>query len=204
MAVTEKKLNTDAYIWARLVDGNRSAMDDIVRLYYSDMYFFGNKISKNSDLTRDCIQELLVDLWEKRARLSKITSIKPYLLKSLRRRIIRTLTYDEPDTYADPLQDDSFLLTDFSAEDRIIQQQTTAENKKFLLEAMEKLSKRQKEIIYLKFYQKLDYSDIAKIMSLKRQSVHNLLQEAIRSLKKHFSSVGKGTLVTLFSLFQAI
>jgi len=198
----EKYLHSDAQIWTRLIHGDRAAMDEIIRHYYSDMYFFGLKISRSKELTEDCIQELLVDLWVKRGRLSKIQSIKPYLLKSLRRRIIRTLTYDEPDTYTDSFLNDSFLLTDFSVEDKIIQQQTNEDNRRFLLKALERLSKRQREIVYLKFYQKLEYSDIAKVMSLKKQSVHNLLQEAIMSLKKHISEPGNITFMALIKLFS--
>ena len=198
----DQYLHSDAEIWSRLIDGDRNAMDDIIRHYYSDMYFFGLKISRNKELTEDCIQELLADLWVKRERLSKIQSMKPYLLKSLRRRVIRTLSYDEPDTYSDSFQNDSFLTTEFSVEDKIIQQQTNEDNKRFLLKALERLSKRQREIVYLKFYQKLEYSDIAKVMSLKKQSVHNLLQEAIKSMKKYILGPVNMTLLVLMKLLS--
>ena len=190
----------DSQIWLRLKNGDAESITQIIRNYYSDMYFFGLKISQSKELTEDCIQELLVDLWEKRAKLSNVQYIKSYLFKSLRRRIIRSLTYDEPDVYNDPFQNDSFLPIEFSIEDQIIEQQTNEQNKKFLLNALEKLSKRQKEIIYLKFYEKLDYSEIAKIMSLKRQSVHNLLQESVKSLQKHFKTFLTSSLF-LLSLF---
>jgi RNA polymerase sigma factor (sigma-70 family) len=46
------------------------------------------------------------------------------------------------------------------------------------------LSRRQQEVIYLRFYMDADTDEIAEIMSLNRQSVYNLLHDALRRLRK--------------------
>jgi RNA polymerase sigma factor (sigma-70 family) len=46
------------------------------------------------------------------------------------------------------------------------------------------LSRRQQEVIYLRFYVDADLEEIAEIMSLNRQSVYNLLHDALKKLKK--------------------
>ena len=48
---------------------------------------------------------------------------------------------------------------------------------------LDKLSKRQQEVIYLKFYQHLDHAQIAELMNISRQSVYNLLHESILKLR---------------------
>jgi DNA-directed RNA polymerase specialized sigma24 family protein len=49
---------------------------------------------------------------------------------------------------------------------------------------LEKLSRRQQEIIYLRFYIEADISHIAEIMDISHQSVYNLLHEALKRFKR--------------------
>ena len=50
--------------------------------------------------------------------------------------------------------------------------------------AIEQLSNRQKEIIYLKFYNGLSYEEISAVTQLKYQSVRNLFSVALKELRK--------------------
>jgi RNA polymerase sigma factor (sigma-70 family) len=53
-----------------------------------------------------------------------------------------------------------------------------------VLQALAQLSNRQKEIIYLKFYQELNYEEVSDIMNINYQAARNLLYQSIKSLKK--------------------
>ena len=52
---------------------------------------------------------------------------------------------------------------------------------------LNKLPKRQKEAIYLKYYSGLKATDIAEIMDINYQSVVNILHKAIKNLKEEVS-----------------
>ena len=65
----------------------------------------------------------------------------------------------------------------------IIEKQISDDKARKLKKTLSLLSKRQKEIIYLKFYQHLDHGQIAELMNLNSQSVYNLLHEAIQKLR---------------------
>jgi len=45
------------------------------------------------------------------------------------------------------------------------------------------LTRRQREAIYLRFYQNLSYDEIAKLMTMKVESVYNVISKAISLLK---------------------
>jgi RNA polymerase sigma factor (sigma-70 family) len=47
------------------------------------------------------------------------------------------------------------------------------------------LSPRQYEAIVLRFYNKLSYLEIAEVMDVTEQSVRNLIQRGIESLRQH-------------------
>lgn len=176
----------DYKVWIDLKNGEREALEYIINKYYSDLYYYGIKLSKNPEISEDCIQDMLITLWEKRNALQIIYNLKSYLFKSLKRRVVRVLAAEKrEEAHQENLKNilPEFL---FSVEDKIIGKQQTQENKQKLISILSKLSNRQKEIVYLKFYQGLNYDEIADVMSLKKQSVHNLLQEAIKSLRKNF------------------
>lgn len=179
-------LENEYKIWLMLKKDQPESIDLIVTNYYGDLYFYGLKISQDSALVEDCIQEVLVNIWEKRASLEEIFNLKPYLIKSLKRRLIRKLSNLKKEF--DQNKDISFASPSFSfsKEDKIITQQNGEEKRRKLLEALYKLSNRQREIIYLKYYGELNYEEIVEVMALKKQSVHNLLQEAIKSLRTNF------------------
>lgn len=46
------------------------------------------------------------------------------------------------------------------------------------------LSNRQREIIYLRFYQNLDYEEISEVMNINYQASRNLLSHAIKVLRQ--------------------
>ena len=66
----------------------------------------------------------------------------------------------------------------------IIAKQVSEENAARLKAILALLSKREKEIVYLKYYQYLDNGQIAELMSISRQSVYNLLHQAVCKLKE--------------------
>jgi RNA polymerase sigma factor (sigma-70 family) len=66
-----------------------------------------------------------------------------------------------------------------------------------LQQSLVTLSKRQREAIFLKFYNDLSYSDIASIMDLQVDSVYNIISKAIESLRHKLKAVVFSTLGTI-------
>ena len=54
-----------------------------------------------------------------------------------------------------------------------------------LVASLNNLSPRQYEAIVLRFYNKLSYLEIAEVMDVNEQSVRNLIQRGIESLRQH-------------------
>nr|WKN37330.1 sigma-70 family RNA polymerase sigma factor [Tunicatimonas sp. TK19036] len=194
----------DAQLWQRMKQGDEQALslifDDHIRLLYS----YGHKFTANREVVEDCIQDLFAEIWEKRARLSDTDAIRFYLFKGLRRRILRCLE-KEPleaslkvptwEVYAE-----SDNLITFSQEDKIVSQQRAEEQTQYLDAAFRSLTRRQKEAIYLKFYNRFSYQEIAEVMSLNKRTVYNLISQAISVLQEKL----KPARSVLFSLWWLI
>ncbi|MEM8907357.1 MAG: sigma-70 family RNA polymerase sigma factor, partial [Bacteroidota bacterium] len=183
----------DLALWRQLKEGDRSALEKIYRAQAVPLLSYGKKWSKNKQLVEDAIQDLFVELWKNRKTLGDTDSIRRYLLTALRRKIIRMLQKHSKYAQSTPVEDLPFMAT-LSIDDKIIASELATEQGQKLQMALDQLTKRQKEIIYLRYYQEMDYQAIGEIMELNYQSVRNLTSGALRALRKNWPLVWLGCL----------
>src|SRR5690606_27340999 len=70
---------------------SRDALDFIFKEHSSNLFAYGSRFTRDEDLVLDAIQDVFVELWNRRQNLSETNCIKFYLLKALRRRITRVI-----------------------------------------------------------------------------------------------------------------
>ena len=172
-------------IWQRFLLGDENAYAFIYNLYFKKLYNYGLRIVANEALVEDCIQNLFIRLWHNKTNLSLPQSVRAYLFESLRRGIIRELAKQKKISHT-TLSDSYSEEVEFSPELHLINDHLSAERLLFLEAALKKLSKRQREVIYLKFYSQLTYEEIASVMGLTVNSVYNLVSKAIDALQNEF------------------
>lgn len=174
---------SDKKLWNNLRKGDQKALEEIYRTYFSVLYDYGKKLSRDENTVEDCIQELFVELWNRRDKLSETDAIKPYLFVSLKRKIFRAIKTlrKSTDTELEEKHFDASLAID----EILIERETTQEQKDNLKNAFAELSDRQKEILYLKYFSEMDYDEITQIMDMNYQSARNLVSRAIQKLAKH-------------------
>jgi len=176
------KENLEADCMRRLQQGEADALALLMRRHYDNLYNYGCRFTKDSRLIKDCIQEVFISLWQRRETASNILSPKYYLLRAIKNKIIKTLHKNEQ-LITEQIDGEYNFFYEFSIEKMIIEKQISDDKARKLKRTLSLLSKRQKEIIYLKFYQHLDHGQIAELMNLSSQSVYNLLHEAIQKLR---------------------
>jgi RNA polymerase sigma factor (sigma-70 family) len=177
MTTNNKEIN----LWNDFRNGNKEAYECIYRTYAPLLYNYGFKITANHALTQDCIQELFITLLVNKSRISKTDSIKFYLYKSLRRELIRALKNDKKNLSQPPGFEPNFDVV-FSYEYDLIQEQLSAERIQSLHKALDSLPPRQKEVIFLRFYENLSFEEIAGVMGIEQASVYKIIYKAIDNL----------------------
>jgi len=173
----------DSERWNAFRSGDDVAFGQIARHYYRSLYSYGIKFSKDAEFVKDCIQDLYLELWAKRSTLGETGFVKFYLLKSLRRKIYRESLKKQWMTDGDELDFEAESLGEISIEQKIIDSETNEQLLKSLNQQITLLTKRQQEVIYLRFYEGLDNESIAQVMTISRQAVANLLYRTIQELK---------------------
>jgi RNA polymerase sigma-70 factor (ECF subfamily) len=171
--------NPDIELWESFRRGDKEAFAALFREHYETLFRYGSKFTSDSELLEDSIQELFIELWQARSA-APVLSVKAYLLKSLKYKLLKVFRQKGRLLTLHTGSDISFEL---SHENFLITQQESAEKKERVLNALGQLSNRQKEIIYLKYYQNLSYEEVSEIMNINYQVARNLLYQAIKSLK---------------------
>lgn len=182
-------------LWQQSVAGDKDAFCELVEAHYQVLFNYGTNFTSNRELIKDTLQDLFIHLWEKKETF-QIQHLTIYLLRSVRNNLylsfrnaktamvsIDAELHDQPD--------------DFTIENALIFEEGVSEKKDKVSEAISNLPKRQKEVVFLKFYQGLDNEQIAELMDVNRQSVANLLHKAILNLRLSFDHLHY-LMVTIF------
>ena len=172
-----------AQLWEAFRDGDARALSTLFEMHYDALYHYGLKLTGDEELVKDCIQNLFQKLWRRREGLRAVQVVKAYLFKALRRHLGDETKLLKKHRHLLPTYTDSFEVT-YSHEEFLIAQQGDAEQSARLLAALNQLSKRQREALYLKFFDGFSYERIAEVMSLNVQSVRNLIFNALQTLRK--------------------
>lgn len=172
----------EVQLWKRFLNGDRNALSDLFRMYYKPLLNYGFKLIPQEDLIKDSIQELFFLIWERRDRLSEVEYVRSYLYFSLRRTVFRQAEIRKNRNKRDIAYSEEAFENIVSHEERMIENELVLQQKVKLKEALNKLSPRQREVVYLKFYCGLFNEEIAEVMGVNRQSVYNYMYQAIEAL----------------------
>ncbi|HWV32895.1 MAG TPA: sigma-70 family RNA polymerase sigma factor [Dyadobacter sp.] len=177
-------------LWNDYQSGDMYALANIMQGYYSDLFHWGLRLHGEREFVKDCIQDMFVNLWKMQqsggtVSTGVVSNVRSYLLVALKTRILRELSKKHV-THQSMLSDEYSFSVEFSSDLRLIDEEHEIYQVRKLEGVLNSLSGRQKELIYLRFYQSLSFEQIAEVMNLSRQSVYNLLQKSLGSLRKHY------------------
>ncbi|RDC55260.1 sigma-70 family RNA polymerase sigma factor [Pedobacter chinensis] len=174
---------SDIDLWHNLIKGNRIALNNIYSRFFSTLYQYGMRMLQDEDAVRDCIQNLFVRLWINHNKLTPVNNLRGYLISSLRNNIINFRAVEDRFQKVDLESNEVFDLK-FTVESVFIQKEEQTEQVKQLSQAMNKLTARQKEIIYLRYFEELDYAEISEIMDLSVKGTYKLSARALEALRE--------------------
>nr|WP_294870226.1 sigma-70 family RNA polymerase sigma factor [uncultured Pedobacter sp.] len=170
--------------WDKMRLGDKQALFEL----YNNMYFhlirFGLKINADDELVKDCVNQVFLNLWDKRSRLNTVDNVKSYLMTSLRRCMLDQLAYTDKMNVAFSRMGAEEEHAELSYEEIMIAVQQDDELKHKLQLAIKQLTPRQMELIQLKFFEGLTYEQIAERSSQTVKTAYNTIYDAIKMLKK--------------------
>jgi len=191
----------DQQLWESFLGGSQQAYQTIYALYYQNLYSYGLRKINHPDLVRDCIQDLFVNLWTSRQNLTTTDNIKYYLLAALKNLIARANLRQERWERIDPAMLNSFQL-EFNPESEYIQRENISIQSKMILDALDELTPRQKEVLYLRYFEELTFEEIADLLDISVRAVYKLGYRGIDALKV-ILNLPKSTILLLLATCRA-
>lgn len=174
---------SDAELWNAFRRGDQDAFAFIFQKFSPALYTYGFHLCRSRFQTEDCIQDLFVHLHQHRSTLGETDSIKFYLYRSLRRRIAEKAQAGSRWVFPDELSGLPEFEMDMPADTVLIDEQTVQEQKQKLTYLLNQLPRRQKEALYLMYFDELSYPEVAQVMGLEIKSVYNLIYNALVALR---------------------
>ncbi|MDN5213642.1 sigma-70 family RNA polymerase sigma factor [Fulvivirgaceae bacterium BMA12] len=175
---------SDLEIFQALKNGSSVAFKYIYNKYVDFLYDYGLKFTSDSQLVEDCLHDLFLELWSRRG-LNDIRNLKAYLATCFRRKIIsaeKKLLKFEKITGGKEFE--------IKLSDQLMDLPETQHlDMDALKNALNNLPARQKEALYLRFYDHLSCDDISQIMAISRQSVYNILHKALIKLRNKLTII---------------
>lgn len=178
-----KSEGEDQVLWQELKAGSLDALEALYKRHYDALYHYAVKLSWSAEMAEDHIQNLFLKIWEKRNNIGDVRGVRTYLWTALRRSLITSLCKSKRSV---PFQDenaDSLPGMQYFSEEINPDEELNVYQQELVSKSLNRLSKKQKEAIYLKFYEGMSYEEIEQIMQVSYQTARNYIYEGIKSMR---------------------
>ncbi len=187
MAYVRYKQEEELRYWNQFRMGDENAYASLYQSYVHILYQYCSQFTFDKPLIKDCIHDLFVELWKNRRTLGDTTSVRFYLMASIKRKLVRHLNILQKHTSNEDIPVEYWKINTPSHERDLISEEEMTATNLHLNKAMDYLPRRQREAIFLKFYMNMNNQEIADLMKINIQSVYNLVFGALSNLKKNMT-----------------
>ena len=163
--------------------GNDHAFAELYDLYVQMLFNYGMKITQDQELLKDCIHDVFVKIYNKRAEKSVINNFASYLIISLKNRLFdefRRLNFATEDA----AEDYEFCFSTTDVENDYLHLERDALQSAQVARLMNHLTRRQRQAITLYYLEQRKYEEICKIMDMNYHSVRNLMHRGMLKLRE--------------------
>lgn len=186
-------------LWGLLCRGDQEALQKLYMSYYKSLLRYGLTYTDDRETLKDSINSTFLYIWEKRNGLAAANHVGNYIFKSFQRQLAKDIkksqTFQDLDQHVPP----DWALDD--QEFNFITQQEENKRMHLLKNAIQKLPKRQRELLHLRYYEELSYDEIVERTQLTKRSVYNQIHTAISTLKADTRLKDLKQLLTLLPFF---
>lgn len=169
----------DIELLQRLRENHTEAFEKIYKKYWQNLYLTAISILKDKQASEDIIQDLFIQLWNKRTTISVTVSLKAYLTASVKHEVFRVIRkrIAEMDSNEVIQADKSYNALEL------------IEYKEFLAHTqhlISKLSNKCQEVFVLSREEQFSHKEIAEQLNISSKTVENHIGKALGILKSGF------------------
>lgn len=184
-------------VWAQIGNGKQDAYAQLYVFYYKRLYNYGRKFTSDTALLEDALQEALMAVWTGRDRLKTLRTPHTYLFNSFRFILFRKIRQAKR---LSPYTEAQEGEPEFGVEQVLVLRDTEAALSQRLEQAVRGLTSRQREAVFLRFYEGLSYEEVAEVLGISVKGTYKVMARALLQLKETLSLPLLAVLVLLRDL----
>lgn len=169
----------DIILYNNFLNGNNEAFNKIISNYRIKLINFIFTYVKNKEIAEDLAQDTFVYLLINRRGYDFKYSLKSYLYTIAKCRALNYLRKEKKIINLDESYMEN-IVDSISVEDNLIKE----ENKRTILNAIQKLKPQYRQAIFLRDIEELKYIDISRILNKNTPQIKVLIHRARKSLEK--------------------
>lgn len=183
---------TDEQLMEALDAGDDQALAALVERYQNDIFRFCLHYLKNIELAKEMAQETFLRIYTARSRFEVSRKFKPWMLciarnlclnELKRRKMVQMETLEE---YASSAREESGEILR-APEDSPYEMLLTQERHRYLLDVLDGLPEESREIVVLRYFQKLSAREIADIVDSTEGAVRTRLHRILKQMRDGFT-----------------
>jgi len=174
-------------IWTLVSRGDQDAYAQLYVYYYKRLYNYGRKFTDDPIALEDALQEALLAIWTERARLPQVEKPHTYLLYTFRYILFKKIRRDLRVVRLATVEAGEPGEPDFGIDQLLIRRDIESALRHRLEQALQTLTSRQREAIFLRFYEGLSYEEVAGIMGISVKATYKIMSRALLQLKETLS-----------------
>jgi len=165
--------------------GDYAAFTQLYNKYIQPLTQYGLKFIADLPAVEDCLHDVFVWLWTNRQKLDMHTSVKSYLFKSVRTTMLHWLQKQNRLRSLNPGDEQGYPFElQLTPETLVLNNESQRQIRQQIESVLGTLTAKQKEVIYLRYYEGLNFEDIAQSMNLSVKACYKLMGRAITTLRE--------------------
>ena len=186
----------DQLIWQNIINGDKRAYENLYILYFKKFYNYGRKFTPDEVLIEDSIQELFLDIWTKKEKMLRVSAPNQYFFSSFRYLLFKKIRQSRRTVHSTEFMEEP----EFAVDQAIVHTEAGQELRTALQAALQALTSRQREAIFLRFYEGLSYEEVAAVLNISIKATYKIMARSLESLKGHMP-VSTSALLLLIKVF---
>lgn len=160
-------------------EGHENAFEFVFREYYSPLCNYLSHFIRREDVIEQTVQDVFINIWDKRKEFSPKGSIKSYLFRAVKNSALNYLKHES----VKQKSNQDLKLYYYSEEENIEKQFEQEELLKLIDEGISLLPEKCREVFLLVKFSGLTYKETASILNISNKTVENQMGKALKSLR---------------------
>jgi len=171
---------TSIEVVRKIISGDEQSFEKVYRYFYPRLIYFAKQYIYDIEVSRNIVQDVFTELWDKRNALNEETNLNAWLFKVTKNKSLKIISRLKSQKNYDSFLKSRQLDVNYNA---LSDFDTSKELQAQINAALEKLSPACRKVFELSRFEDRKNKEIAEELNLSIKTVEAHISKALRSLK---------------------